>query len=415
MKKKVFSRFVSMMMVAAMVIVLAACSQSESNDGGTNDGGQGVTASEDGSSSEAGQSVSSGGGEQSSGNASAEAFDNYPRPVIKTDGKLKVGYLHTLASFSSTNRSIRQMQIECHHRGWEYVDGQWESAEQVRDVWNALINADCDVICLQGLDSTSTYMDMIEKTREAGIGIYSTETAMVDGSIATVMLAGGVASMEMAYELGAMTNFSANVCIPTAEGAQQHIERTRVFEGLLNGVFGNFVLLASEDMGGPNESAQNCYDTTLAWVQQYGDDLDIIYASCDSFAQIAADALNSAGYGDSGIITAGIDGDSTTFPALMEDGPFKLSYMQPSELFVHTMCEIVNDIQVLGLNPGDEGCHISKAGEQIYQTGGIVTVNDIPPSGTPIHALFDYYDPNSTDAWYTWEAPEGVEVYTIDY
>lgn len=407
--KRTVSKWISLLLALTLAVSLAACGGSGEAPGSTPAASAPAdSAPDDAASGETGSQT------EPAGAVNTAAFDSFARPVIKADGDLKVGCVHPLASYSSTNRSIRQLQIECNHRGWQYVDGQYESTDQVRDVWNALLNADCDVIYLQGLDSSSTYSDMISKTRDAGVGLYSSETAMTDGIIATVMLAGGVASMEMAYELGSMTNFTANVCVATAEGAQQHIERTKVFEGLLDGVFGTFTLLASEDMGGPDESAQNVYDTTLAWVQQYGDNLNMIYASCDSFAQIASDALIAAGYGDS-VITAGIDGDSTTFPALMQDGPFKLSYMQGSELFVHTACEIIDDIQVKGLNPGDDGCDISRAGEQIYLTGTLVTKDDIPASGTPIHALFDYYDPDDADAWYNWEAPAGVEPYVIEY
>ena len=39
----------------------------------------------------------------------------------------------------------------------------------------------------------------------------------------------------------------------------------------------------------------------------------------------------------------------------------------------------------------------------IYLDGTIITPENVPAIGETIHAAYDYYDPNDTDAWYNWE------------
>ena len=404
-------RFLSMVIACCLVLAMGGCSTEspDAMDSSTEQGESETSETVDEGTAQEQENAS-----ETTAVGSGEQFDQYVYPNIQAEGGLKVGCLHPLANYPSVYRSLAQIQLECARYGWEYVDGLYETTDQTRDVWEALINAGCDVIFLEGVDDPSSYDDLIAKSREAGIGLYATETEMVDGIICNAMVAGATASAEMFYFLAGQTGFNANVAIPYAAGSQAHCERSSVWYGLLEqGVFNGMTLLAYEDMGGPNESMENCYNTVLAWLQQYGDELDIIYASSDSFGQMAAEAVISAGY-EGEIITAGIDGDSSSFAALTAGGPFQATYMVPCELLAHSVAEVIYQIQVQGIAPGESGSSISESGETIYKTGGIVTASNLPEAGEPIHACFEYYDAEDTDAWYNQEIPEGIMYWNED-
>ncbi len=346
------------------------------------------------------------------------AFDDFPYPKVKTDGKLKVGCLHPLAQFTSVVRILSQIEIECANRGWTYVDGLYESTDQTRDVWEALLNADIDVLFIEGVDDLESYSDMLEKTRNAGIGIYGTETNMKNGVIATVNSTGATGAMQQFYYMASQLNFDAKVGIATAMGAQQHRERTSPVVGVLtdqDGVWSTMELLAYEDMGGPNESMQNCYDTTIAWIQQYGKDMNMIYTSSDAFGQMAAEALMTQGYTSADCITGGLDGDSSSFSAIADkDNPFVCTYIQNQEEWVHTLFELMEQIQVKGIAPGADGSIIPFSGYMIYMEGQMVTIDNLPTSGSTIHTVFSYYDESDPDGWWFWTA-DGVETMMIEY
>ena len=343
------------------------------------------------------------------------ATDSYERPVMKEDGKVKIGFLHGTLSYEFTTRMVDQCKLECAHRGWDYVDGIFEQEASVRDVWNTLINQQCDAIIITQLDNLASYADLIEATRNAGIGLYSCVCGVTDGVIADCTLPSGVAAMELAYAVGQRYNFNANVAIICAEGNQIHLERGRAYEGILNGVFPDYKCLDFQDAGAIDVSLQNCYDYTKAWVQQYGDKLNVVFGTNDAFAMSAAEAIKESGdtTGEK-TITVGMDGGNDTWTTIREDGPFKMSYAQPTELFMHQTMELVDQLQVQGLNPGDAGCSISKFGETCYFSGGIVSSDNLPESGASIHSIFSYYtEPDNPDAWYNW-CPDGFEIYTIE-
>ena len=86
------------------------------------------------------------------------------------------------------------------------------------------------------------------------------------------------------------------------------------------------------------------------------------------------------------------------------------TYSQPFEYYSHMTCQVIEDLQVKGLNPGDKGCTISKIGEYITAPGIVTTVENCPKAGDSIHSVFDYYgeDPDAEDAWYTWNDGPGI-------
>ena len=49
------------------------------------------------------------------------AFDEFPHPNVKPEGGLKIGVMGPSLTSESLYRWDWQMQVECAHRGWEYV------------------------------------------------------------------------------------------------------------------------------------------------------------------------------------------------------------------------------------------------------------------------------------------------------
>lgn len=411
---KRIKRIIVLVVAILMVVSFSACSQAttpgESGSESTDTTGQSSDIAEKTDGTETAQVSETTG----SAGGTYTSFDAYIHPNVESDGNLKVGVIHNTLNYESTIRSIQRAKIECAYRGWEYVDGEYADPAEIREIWQTMINVGCNAIILHVVDNYSSYGDLIKQCREAGIGVYGNDNGVVDGIISNVTLPGGMVAAELAYKLGDMYSFDANVCILYAEGAQVHKERAYGFKGIID-AYPNYELLDFQDTGSANDSIQNCYDYTQAWLQEYGDDIDIIFGSCDTFAMIAAEAITASG-GDYDIVTAGVDGANDSFAAMNDpSSAFAMCYAQPVEGFMHTTFEIVNDIQVKGLNPGDTDCTIGRAGQTIYMTGNIITRDNMPKVGDSMHSLFSYYtSPDDPDAWYNWE-PEGFEIYKVEY
>ena len=70
----------------------------------------------------------------------------------------------------------------------------------------------------------------------------------------------------------------------------------------------------------------------------------------------------------------------------------------------------MEQLQLLGMNPGDEGCLIGFSGDTMYSVGTVVTRENVPDVGEVVHAAYDYFDPEDTDAWYFWPEAGGPTV-----
>ena len=110
----------------------------------------------------------------------------------------------------------------------------------------------------------------------------------------------------------------------------------------------------------------------------------------------------------------GIDGGKQSWAYIRDDSPLKYSYAQPMELFAHQVSELVRQIQIEGMNPGDPGCLLDKAGNAIYTEGTIVTKDNVPAIGTSIHSAFDYYDASVTGEAAWWDWTDGPGIYMVE-
>lgn len=335
------------------------------------------------------------------------AFDEYTRPRVVE--KPKVAYLVRTIENDSQARMYQQAQVEAAHRGWELVEIVYETDTNFQEAFRNAVNQQVDAIILCSQQNMEAQVDLITMARDQGIGVYSNCNYIVDGVISNVMCPNGVGLMEMVYEIGGLYDWNLNCCILYDDGQLDGRERNQPLKGMLDGqCYPNFKLL---DMQNPWASStswdQATYDITQAWLQQYGEELDVIFTCTDILCFSAGEAI--AKWGDTAgdkVFTVGFDGGSEAFTYIRSNTPLKYTYAQPFEYFSHMTFEIIDALQVKGLNPGDEGCPIEVVGETLYMDGTVITRENCPDVGESIHTAFDYYDPNS-DGWWNWEDGPG--------
>lgn len=386
MKKRLLGIFLCIVMTVALI---AGCSDgaSESSDISSD------TAAEDTSSDSSGGTATSNGG----------AFDEFTRPVISEDGTLTVANLHTKPEVESQSRSVMQAELECEQRGWEYIDAVYESDTEWADMFQNLINQGVDAIILSSTESMEAKVDLIAEARNAGIGIYSNDNQVVSGVIMNSTMPNGTAAMELIYTIGNDIEWEGAFGFSTMASIQVHNERILPIQAICD-IYSNLTVLDTVDsLAGGTDQATYVGDSAKALMQQYGTEMTGWIGSCDYIAMpVAEAAAQNPDLVPEDFFVAGIDGGSDAWSYIRSDGYFKYNYAQPFEMFVHKVFECIEDIQVDGLNPGDEGCIISYTGEVLYTEGIVVTLENVPEVGANINSVFDYYD-DDPDAWYNWE------------
>ncbi len=332
----------------------------------------------------------------------AQAFDNYVRPNIKSGEEIVVAFLRPQLTSEWTVRAVNQVELEFTNRGWKSLVLPFESDAEVNDLILSAVNNGVDAIVLCNMETVEAKQNAIRTAREAGIGIYNVDNQVIDGIIANVTMPNGVAAAEMMYILGEKMKWNGGIASLTVESIQVHNERTRTFNSII-GCYAGLTLLDNQDcFSGAGTYLENCYDMTTAWLNKYGTDLTGVICSADAFAiQANAAAEANANEVNPDLWIAGIDGGSEYFHQIRQNSYYQYSYVQPVEYYVHTMFDVIEDIQVEGLNPGDEGCLISTVGETLYCRGTLVGRDNVPQSGDPIQIVFDYYT-DDMNAWYNW-------------
>ena len=339
-------------------------------------------------------------------------FDAYPHPTVVTNETMKVGYMIQSKNSEATHRSINQAEIEAAHRGWELVTLVYEEENNFRDSFQNLMNQGVNAIIMGSGSGQQAKADLYVAGRKAGIGIYCNDNQVVDGIVSNCTQPNGVAGMQLFYKIGEDYNWDLSICVIEGRNQQLMIERVDPVIALIeSGAYPDLELLSVQDYSASGmAAAQSCYEIAQAWIQKYGEDLDMIYTGADTFGVNSAEAIAQAGEQDN-IFSCGIDGGNRAFAYLRSDSPFKYSYCQPFELYTHNVFEIIDAIQIRGLNPGDAGCPIAKAGETLTSTGYVCTPATCPAVGDIIHKGFDYYDETNANAWYNWT--DGPGAYTV--
>lgn len=331
------------------------------------------------------------------------AADNYPDLRVKAADKIVVGYMHQTLDSETIKRQTRQVQIEAHQRGWELREAIYEGGNQttIRDAFQALVTQDVDAIVLYNTDPQH-YADLVIQCREKGIGVYNIDSELSAGVVANSCAPNGVASAMLAYMLGERFTWQANVAFITIPRFQVHMERSEVPIAIFQQYPGMNVV-GYETLGAANVTA---YDYCMTFLEKFGEDLDIIFGSWDGVGNAAAEA--AAAQNNTHVIAVGIDGGSEAFANIRKNGVFQASYAQACEMYSHKIMELVEQLQVKGMKPGDPDCLIQFWGETMYSDGTIVTPENVPDAGQPIHAAQAYYDPNDKGAWYFWDDGQGL-------
>lgn len=403
MKKKV----IGMVLCTAMAVsLLAGCGGGTSSDAvnsvnetETNEAGTNETGTNEAETNEAEKNET----QTSNGNTSSEAFDNFTRPVIKSDGKLTIACIHPKPEVESQKRSILQCQLESENRGWEFQDIVYQSDSEWADLFKNVVNQGVDAIILGSTESMEAKVDLIQDARNKGIGVYSNDNQVVDGVIMNSTMPNGSAAMNLIYKIGNDVGWKGKFGFATAASIQVHSERILPIQAICD-IYSNLEVLDTVDSAaGGSDPATYCSDAAKAWFQKYGTEMTGVIASCDFLGMpIAEAAEQNKDLVNPAFFVAGIDGGSDAWSYIRNGSYFKYSYAQPFEMFTHKVFEAIDQIQVKGLNPGDENCILTKAGEVLYSEGLVISQDNVPEVGANINSIFDYYD-DTADAWYNWE------------
>ncbi|MHB8130278.1 MAG: sugar ABC transporter substrate-binding protein [Mobilitalea sp.] len=339
-------------------------------------------------------------------------LDSFKKPMIVTDEEVKVYYIHSTTAYESQYRSIWTAKVEAAHRGWTLVDLEYESASEYLDLFNTAVN-DSDttaIICgiVAGFDG---YGDVVAEARNKGIGVYSNDNIIIDGVICNSTMPNGVASTELTYQICELYDWDLDYTILTAKAARVHMERSEAFRAIAP-LFTNMKELAYDDGSSNSTTATlNSFDIVKAWLEKY-EDIEWIFSTNDNNAINAAEAITAAGREDE-IFTSGFGGGSSCWQYIRNDTPFKFSYAQPYELMTHNVFQVIEETQVKGIYPGEEGATLSFTGESLYYPGVLVGKSNVPDIGESIHSVFDYYDKENLGEWYNWNDGPGI-LYVTD-
>ncbi len=336
------------------------------------------------------------------------AFDEFPRPRIVVGRPLRLVFITHPMESEARERTLKQVQIEAEHYGWELTVMEVADASEYKDAFLSAINLDVDAIHVGNLQSMQSITDVIAQARNAGIGVYNDDNEVVPGIIGNSTMPNAVASLSLIYKIGEDYGWKSNIVYPSIPVMQVHQERLLPLLALAE-CYPSWTTLEVTDVtswpGGPQAGIN---EIPSVWMDKFGDELDGIFCTADGGCTAAAEVAMARGLTDEDIWMAGIDGGSDAFAYIRNNTPFMYDYAQAFEAYAHFTNEMIIDIQIEGLNPGDPGCIISKVGEAIYTEGVIVTRENVPDVGVSIHTIYDYWDDEATDVWYKWETSEGI-------
>ena len=348
------------------------------------------------------------------------AFDEFPHPNVKPEGGLKIGVMGPSLTSESLYRWDWQMQVECAHRGWEYVSLLYNTDDNYEATFQSALNQGCDALILMNVASSPQWADLYNKAREQGVGIYSLDQGY-GGYICGASSPGYTMMAELVYRVGSDYNWDLDCAVIRCDSQQGSRDRTFPLLGFFDyECYPNMKLVATEDVSAIYQSLGGTMMAGLevgkAWMEKYGTEIQCIFSYGDNSAMGAAEAIMATGdlTGEK-TFTVGIDGGKQSWSYIRNGEPLKYSYAQGFELQMHMLAEIIDQIQVQGLNPGDEGCDLAASHTMLFVKGGIVTKENVPEVGTSIHQAFDYYDPTITDpelAWWNWT--DGPGIYLVE-
>lgn len=341
--------------------------------------------------------------------SATEEFDDYARPTVVGEKEVSVIYLISNMTDESNIRCEQQAAIEAAHRGWDYQVINYEKEDNFREYFQNAISQQPTAIIIGVTQSFDSYQDLVEQARNAGIGVYSNDNSVIDGVISNSTMDNAEAAKAIMDQV--VADHGSSLKYAVYELAMSEVVTLRADEAKKYADGSDLELLDSIDLASTGDLNTAGYTIAQTWLQQYGNDLQFIFCSADTPALSAAEAIVQAGdkTGEKTFVS-GVDGGSSTWSYIRNNTPIKYTYSQPFEYFTHMTFEVINDIQVEGLNPGDDGCTISKAGEYMTAPGIVTTIDNCPAAGDSIHSVFDFYgeDADDDDAWYNWTDGPGI-------
>jgi ABC-type sugar transport system substrate-binding protein len=345
---------------------------------------------------------------------SSKAFDSYTRPVVTAKDKMKVVYLISNMTDESNIRSEQQAEIEAKHRGWDYQVINYETSDNFRQYFQNAINQKPTAIIIGITQSFNSYQDLVATARNQGIGVYSNDNSVIDGVISNSTMDNKDAARMLMDQVIADHGDSINAAVYELAMSEVMTNRANEAESIIKSSEHKMTLLASLDLASTGDLNTAGFTVAQTWLQQFGDKLNFIFCGADTPAMSASEAITQAGDPNGNkTFVAGVDGGSASWHYIRSNTPLKYTYSQPFEYFTHQTFEIINQIQVEGLNPGDQNCLTKKAGDTVTAKGIVTTVKNVPKVGDTISSVFNYYgqDPNDKNAWYNWN--DGPGIYTV--
>jgi len=336
------------------------------------------------------------------------APDGLPVPRVVKDRPIIIGSLQGQRVTESVIRTWHQVEIEAAHRGWELIQQEGHNDQEYREKLQVFINKNVDAIIINCMPMFAL-KDLVIEARKKGIGVYNQDSQLIPGVISNVTQSNGVVALDLFYRVAEDLKWQGKIAIINFPAYQVIVERTEPIKAMIK-ISPALELVGEEfcEISGKPER-QQAYDFTKRWLTKYGDDLDVIISGWDGGAVGAANAIKASGFDRTQVFTIGIDGGSETWTYIRNKTPFTYSYAQPFELYEHIVFEIIDQMQVKGLKPGNKGSLISYYGETIYEKGRVVTADSVPEINSSVHEVFNYYgeDPNDLDAWYNWQEAGG--------
>lgn len=331
-----------------------------------------------------------------------------PVPRVVKDRQFVIGVQSTGLGAESMQRNWAQVQIEAEKRGWKVIANlDVSNTELQRAGFENLINQDVDAI-LTWYHLQEGIKDLVLKAREKGIGVYNLDTELRDGVIVNATQQQGVVGAKMVYYGVGRLKEVGNVLILNRMGG---LSRQRCFSarGLIENEWSALNLAGFVNLKDPGWQ-KDAFDVTQNYLTKLDNDLQWLFAYADTAGILATKAIEEAGLTRADCFTTGIDGGTNAYAEIRKGSPFTATMSQGFELYAHTVCEVINQVQIEGIAPGAPGSMIPDT-RTIYCESVLTTPENVPQPGTVIHEVFSdlYYNPEDTEAWYFWGEPYKIQ------
>lgn len=343
------------------------------------------------------------------------AEEKLPDPGVVKDRPLKISFVSMSLGPESMQRNYLQSKIEAAARGWEWSESTGHDTAVVqREAFATVIETKPDAIVVVYMNLPS-FNDLIIEARKQGIGVYCIDSGIVDGVVADATQPNAIAGVTVLYWGINYLGKKGAMAFTNCEEPQAWMVWERVIpaRALIDEDF-TFI----ENLGTYNYAIasylEQSFTTGTTLADKYGDKLDWVFACCDPNGVPVAKGLMTAGMKREQAIVTGIDGGTEAFNMIREGTPFIATYAQPFEKYAHDL-ELIDQIQVKGIFPGDKGSSIQNYGEIIYESGMMITPSNVPAIGTSVYETFNYWgeDPDDSDAWVNWYKKIDIKPYAF--